>query len=146
MQETQVLSLVWEGSTCCGATKLWATAAVSACYNYWSPLTLEAMLHNKKSLTHNAKPGHCKRVAHCSWIKPWQQQRPGIAKNKKINSLFKSIFSASSINVLLRAVEVEMLPLSFISGILLISPLPFYPSAIVCSSDFRKEDNILCVR
>ena len=42
MQETRVLSLVWEDCTCHGATK-------SMHHNYWSPCALKTVLWDKRS-------------------------------------------------------------------------------------------------
>ena len=53
MQGTQVWVLVWEDSTCYGATKNpW-------CRNYWSPHTLEAVLSNKRSQSSEKPSHHC---------------------------------------------------------------------------------------
>ena len=50
MQGTRVRALVWEDPTCRGAAK-------PVCHNYWSPRTLEPMLHNKRS-HHSETPAH----------------------------------------------------------------------------------------
>ena len=51
MQGTQVLSLVWEDSTCHGSGK-------PMCHNCWSSHALELTFHSKRS-HHNEKPVHC---------------------------------------------------------------------------------------
>ena len=56
MQETRVPSLVWEDSTCRGATK-------PLCHNYWSPWGLEPMLHNRRSHCSEKPEHHNQRVA-----------------------------------------------------------------------------------
>ena len=62
VQGTQVQTPVQEDSTCCEATKpicpnYWACALEPERCNYWSPRTLEPMVHNKRS-HHHEKPGH----------------------------------------------------------------------------------------
>ena len=68
MQGTQVLFLVWDDPTCCGAIK-------PKYHNYWAePTRLEPVLHNKSSSTHLLLQRE----------KAWtQQQRPRIARKKK---------------------------------------------------------------
>ena len=63
-QGTWVRTLVWEDSTCRGATKpvhhnYWACALEPASHNYWTrmPQLLEPVLHNKRSHC-KEKPAH----------------------------------------------------------------------------------------
>ena len=56
MQGTRVRFLVWEDSTCYGTVKpvhnYWALALEPRSRNYWSPVSLEPMLHNKERHCH----------------------------------------------------------------------------------------------
>ena len=49
MQATQVPSLVWEESTCCGATNLYDTTTEPVGHSCWSPRTLKPMFCNQRS-------------------------------------------------------------------------------------------------
>ena len=69
MQGTQVWSLVWEDSTCCGTTKplchnYWGHALGPTSHSYWAPMQQllkptcpKPLLRNKRSY-HNEKPVH----------------------------------------------------------------------------------------
>ena len=67
MQETWVLSLIWEDPTSQGAAKLMGHN-YSACAleprnrNYWSLRALRPVLHDKRN-HHNEKPVHCNQRA-----------------------------------------------------------------------------------
>ena len=58
MQGTWVRSLVWEDSTCSGATKPVCHNDWAMCCKYWSPRALEPVLCNKRS-QQNENPVHC---------------------------------------------------------------------------------------
>ena len=90
VQETQVQSLVWEDSTCCGAAKPehrshWTCAREPGSHSYWSACARDPALCNKG--------GRCKEE-HRHWTqeqpsftatgeKPAQQQRLSTATKKK---------------------------------------------------------------
>ena len=74
MQGTQILSLVWEDPTCCGATKL-------ACHNYWTH-ALESELHSERT--------HCNEKPTNDNKDPTQPKK--LKKNcLKVNIFFKKI-------------------------------------------------------
>ena len=81
VQGTQVQSLVWEDSTCLGATKpmchdYWALALEPTWHNYWSLRALERMLCYKRSHRKEKSAHHNQKKAHL------QQWTPSIAKTK----------------------------------------------------------------
>ena len=89
VQETWVGSLIQENPMCHGAAKpmhhdYWACALEPMSRNYWSLLTLEAMLHNRRSYQ-NEKPMHCNEEQASlatTREKIVQQRRPSTTKNK----------------------------------------------------------------
>ena len=73
MQGTWIQSLVWEDSTCSGATK-------PVCCNYWSSCALEPVPCNKRSIQWEAQPPPNRQLKKaCA-----QQGRSSTDKNKQI--------------------------------------------------------------
>ena len=104
-------SLVWEASTCCGATKpmshnYWARVLEPESWDYWSPSAFESELHNKRGLraatrgqapfaaagegpSIAVKTQHGQKVKTWSWQiqfsiwGPWVNRTPSLWRKKK---------------------------------------------------------------